>query len=208
MSIYVIAPNDKVLVEQVMSVNPLTGEVWADDRVTKLKSDIKKHYIAQQGKKCAYCQVNLHTNHGRVWDTEHIICRNSNPEWTFEAANLCTSCLDCNQAKGKRSVTKSTTYKKFPKMSRNYTIVHPHFDTYDEHISVLIPGATYVYKSDKGRKTIEVCGLLRYHEQGGRQDIDSILRMSLRLAAETQNDEDLQTVVDYIAKYKKIRAQE
>ncbi|YBB45205.1 hypothetical protein ACCQ68_19190 [Klebsiella pneumoniae] len=41
-------------------------------------------------------------------------------------------------------------------------IVHPHFDDYDEHIKVIEVAGYYIPRTDKGRKTIEKCGLLRF----------------------------------------------
>ncbi len=174
-------------------------EMWKDDSVTEIRSRIKKHYISEQGQTCAYCKVNLHTTNGMVWDTEHIIDKDSSPQWTFEPLNLCVSCKDCNQSKRNRGVTKSTQYKGFPKRSSSYRIVHAHFDNYEDHIKVGVPGITYRHKSQKGRETIEICGLLRYHEVGGRKDIDPILQAVLNYAGDCQSPEALQAAHSYLS---------
>ncbi|AYW54132.1 HNH endonuclease [Raoultella ornithinolytica] len=174
-------------------------EMWNDASVNTIKSNIKKHYISEQKQKCAYCKVNLHTSHGMVWDTEHIIDKNSFPQWTFEPLNLCISCKDCNQAKGISPVTKSVNYKYFPNKKNNYCIVHAHFDNYEDHIEVAVPGITYRYKTDKGRDTIAVCGLLRYHKEGGRTDIDPILQAVLHFAADKQTPEALKNALNILS---------
>jgi uncharacterized protein (TIGR02646 family) len=173
-------------------------EMWEDESVTQIKSRIKKHYISQQGKTCAYCKVDLHTSHGMVWDTEHIIDKDSSPQWVFEPLNLCVSCKDCNQSKRTKTVTKSTSYNSFPSKAANYRIVHAHFDNYEDHIEVGVPGVTYRYKSEKGKQTIEVCGLLRYHEVGGRKDIDPILQAVLNYAGDNQSQKSLQAALTYL----------
>jgi uncharacterized protein (TIGR02646 family) len=173
-------------------------EMWEDVSVKDLKLRLKKHYIEEQVRKCAYCQVEQHTSHAMVWDTEHIIDKNNFPQWTFEALNLCVSCKDCNQAKGVRPVTKSQSYKSFPHESENYYIVHAHFDNYADHIEIVVPGFFYLHITDKGRSTIETCGLLRYSKAGGRADIDRRLKAVLYHAANEQTSEALETAQIYI----------
>jgi uncharacterized protein (TIGR02646 family) len=199
MNPYVLSSEELQTSATLHSKTLSSKDIWEDDSVTELKLSIKKHYISEQGQTCAYCKVDLHTSHGRVWDTEHIIDKNSSPQWIFQPLNLCISCKDCNQAKGTRTVTKSTSYKSFPKKASNYRIVHAHFDRYDDHIEVCVPGVTYRYKSEKGRETIDICGLLRYHEQGGRKDIDPILQAVLNFAGDKQTPKALQAAYDYLS---------
>ena len=111
------------------------------------------------------------------------------------------SCKECNGYKGTSLITKSPTYNKFPTRSSNYTIVHAHYDRYEDHITALVPGITYRYKGDKhgkGWKTIEVCGLLRYHEEGGRTQVDPIIQAGLRLAADDQRQENLRLAIEML----------
>ncbi|CAH6863926.1 HNH nuclease domain-containing protein [Vibrio crassostreae] len=199
MNPYLVNSDESQVFEGLQNKNLSAKEMWEDDCVTDIKLRMKKHYISEQGRKCAYCKVDLHTNHGGVWDTEHIIDKDSSPQWTFEPLNLCVSCKDCNQAKGTRSVTKSLVYKSFPKSKSSYRIVHPHFDKYEDHIEVAVSGVTYRYKSKKGRETIEVCGLLRYHAQAGRTDVDPTLQAVLHFAGDRQTPETLKNVLDLIA---------
>ncbi|WP_274882860.1 hypothetical protein [Vibrio harveyi] len=197
---YELSEEESQIVKSVQCDDLSPQQKWDDCRVTTMKSNIKKHYIAEQDKTCAYCQVNMHTTHGMVWDTEHIIDKDSSPQWMFKPLNLCVSCKDCNGAKGTRAVTKSKSYKKFPSKSANYRIIHPHFDNYDEHIEVAVPGATYRYITEKGRYTIEVCGLLRYHQTVGRKKVDLGLQEVLLAAANNQSPEMLQYAMEEIAR--------
>ncbi|HCH0394465.1 TPA: hypothetical protein NKA14_004147 [Vibrio parahaemolyticus] len=197
---YELSEEESQIVKSVQCDDLSPQQKWDDCRVTTMKSNIKKHYIAEQDKTCAHCQVNMHTTHGMVWDTEHIIDKDSSPQWMFKPLNLCVSCKDCNGAKGTRAVTKSKSYKKFPSKSANYRIIHPHFDNYDEHIEVAVPGATYRYITEKGRYTIEVCGLLRYHQTVGRKKVDLGLQAVLLAAANNQSPEMLQYAMEEIAR--------
>jgi len=197
---YELSEEESQIVKSVQCDDLSPQQKCDDCRVTTMKSNIKKHYIAEQDKTCAYCQVNMHTTHGMVWDTEHIIDKDSSPQWMFKPLNLCVSCKDCNGAKGTRAVTKSKSYKKFPSKSANYRIIHPHFDNYDEHIEVAVPGATYRYITEKGRYTIEVCGLLRYHQTVGRKKVDLGLQAVLLAAANNQSPEMLQYAMEEIAR--------
>jgi uncharacterized protein (TIGR02646 family) len=198
MTPYLLSPLESQIITSLQKKTLSSKETWEDESVTELKLRIKKHYISEQGETCAYCKVDLHTSHGMVWDTEHIIDKDSSPKWIFEPLNLVVSCKDCNQSKWNRTVTKSISYKSFPNKTANYLIVHSHFDNYEDHIKVGVPGVTYRYKSDKGRETIAICGLLRYHKLGGRKDIDPILQAVLNYAGDNQSVEALQAAHSYI----------
>lgn len=193
---------------QVQADTPEPRQQWVDDRLTHLKSRIKKHYISEQGQTCAYCKANLHTNNGMVWDTEHIIDKEGSPQWMFEPLNLCVACKDCNGAKGNKKVTKNNSYKKFPSKSANYKIIHPHFDDYKQHIKVAVPGAVYLFITEKGQNTIEICGLLRYHKAAGRNKVDLGLKAALLAAASEPSPEMLQYALEEIKRKQAEIAQE
>lgn len=204
MNPYILTLDEKEIISELKNSKLSSEEMWEHSSIKKLKSNIKKHYLKEQGNKCAYCQVWNPSTHGMVWDTEHIIDKDSSIEWIFETQNLCVSCKDCNQAKGVKKVTKSDSYISFPSKSNNYSIIHAHFDQYDKHIQVLAPGVTYRFHDKKGEKTIEVCGLLRYHQVGGRQNVDPQTQAILRYAADLQTPEAFALAIEHI----KSRSQE
>ncbi|WP_272690891.1 HNH endonuclease [Providencia sp. PROV116] len=200
MNPYLFNAEELKIITALQSKNLSSKDMWEDNSVSDIKSRLKKHYIMEQKQKCAYCKVELHTTHGMVWDTEHIIDKDSFPQWTFESLNLCVSCKDCNQAKWNKNVIKSNNYKKFPSKDANYYIVHAHFDNYVDHIEAAVPGVTYRYKTEKGKRTIEICGLLRYHKIGDRKDIDPTLQAVLSYAANIQTPEALQNALNFLLK--------
>lgn len=46
--------------------------------------------------------------------------------------------------------------------------MHPHFDKYEEHLTVLVEGKLYEYKTTKGKLTYRIYGLDRFMEDAGR----------------------------------------
>jgi hypothetical protein len=133
---------------------------WGREDVAPVRKQIKDHYIDEQQRRCCYCGALFPSAHNLVWDAEHVISRNSEPRFLFEPRNLAIACKDCNQTKSDQEVRNNPRSKPFPALSADYKIVHPHFDTYDEHIRWL--GSVCQPLTEKGRVTIEICGLLRY----------------------------------------------
>ncbi|MFA7895062.1 HNH endonuclease [Pseudomonas putida] len=127
-----------------------------------LKSEIKNHYLQQQGHTCAYCQQRIIVEHGAAWDTDHIIPKDSHPDFMFEAENLCITCKDCNNTKRAKNVLRNQKRVKFPKKPSDYIFCHPHFHNYKEHIRVVRVAALYIPRTPEGIKTIEICGLMRF----------------------------------------------
>lgn len=141
---------------------------WADNEVAPVRKVVKDHYIAEQQQLCCYCRHPIETNNHAVWEGEHIISRESKPQFMFEPRNLSISCKDCNRSKSSKNVLKNKGRKKFPSNSSDYIIVHPHFDVYDDYILWFGPiVAAASSKSKKGSLLIEMCDLTRYGKQCG-----------------------------------------
>lgn len=141
------------------------GSYWDDLKSKTLalvKSEIKSHYLQQQNYTCAYCRQHIVVEHGAAWDTDHIIPKDSHPDFMFEAENLCISCKDCNSTKRAKNVLCNQKRVRFPSKPGDYTICHPHFHNYKEHIRVVQVAALYIPRTPEGIKTIEVCGLMRF----------------------------------------------
>ncbi len=154
--------NDRIL--DKLSGKEFSSDSWSDKDLEDLKDKIKKHYIKVQKNICPYCRQSIKSKNGRVWDVEHIIPRSLAPGFMFEPKNLCVACLECNSAKSDKKVVTSKAKKTYPTKSHLFTIIHPHFDNYNEHILVIKEGFYYVALHSKGEKTIEVCKLNRFYE--------------------------------------------
>lgn len=141
------------------------GSFWGakgDKELTSLKKHIKDFYILNQGYKCVYCRQKIVVKHNSSWDAEHIIPKNTHPQFLFKPENLCISCKDCNGAKLDKNVLVNPSRQSFCYDKEAYIIVHPHFDVYDEHIKVVSDSLMFLPRSKKGLYTIESCGLLRF----------------------------------------------
>lgn len=137
---------------------------WSDDDISLLRNKIKSFYINKQNNQCPYCKQKYSSNNHRIWDVEHIIPRILAKNFMFDPKNLCVSCIDCNMEKTNKKVTKSVAQNRLPKRSDQYLIVHPHFDNYEDYILVVEVGMYYITLKEKGRKTIEICGLNRFYQ--------------------------------------------
>ncbi|MBH0240014.1 HNH endonuclease [Methylobrevis albus] len=138
------------------------SKYWNDKSVDLVRAEIKDHYIDDQHFKCVYCDREIVTANKSLWDAEHVISREKAARFMFTPRNLAVSCRDCNIAKGQKEV-RTTTRQQFPDESRHYTIVHPHFDNYADHIRWV--GDICVPISDKGETTQFVCRLTRFTAQ-------------------------------------------
>lgn len=145
---------------QEVSINPLKSATWSDDRLANMKSRAKKHYIKVQKNCCCYCGERLLTEHGRVWDLEHVVPKDSHPDFMFEPVNLAVACPDCNQAKSNNQTLIDPTVVTYPTTSESYLVVHPHFDRWKDHLDKC--GLVFKPLSDKGTWTAKHCNLGRY----------------------------------------------
>lgn len=152
---------NKVIVEafENLSEDLQTANYWSDDAVKPVRSAIKDHYIADQQYVCVYCGRQHVTINKSLWDAEHVISRANASRFMFTPQNLAVSCRDCNIEKAQKEV-RNTTRKKFPNESKHYLIVHPHFDSYEEHIRWF--GDVCAPLTDKGAKTLVMCNLTRF----------------------------------------------
>ncbi|TLM78600.1 HNH endonuclease [Microbulbifer harenosus] len=141
-------------------------EYWYHEDIAEVKREIKSHYKNEQSLTCVYCNIRYPVQHSGVWDVEHIVARKNSPQFMFTPKNLCVACKDCNTEKSNKHVLVNKGRLRYPTESHHFTIVHPHFDVYEDHIAVHL-GIIYAPKSDKGRKTIEACGLLRFSYNAG-----------------------------------------
>lgn len=97
-------------------------------------------------------------------DVEHILAKASYVQFMFEGRNLALSCPACNTSKGSKNVFMGkATPSVYPKNGSLFSIVHPHFDRYFDHIKI-INNCLYAPLSTKGTVTIDVCKLYRLNK--------------------------------------------
>lgn len=165
---------------------------WNNEEIKDLKKEVKEYHKTVQNFTCVYCNKKFQVKHSAVWDIEHIVAREKAPHFMFTPENLCVACKDCNGLKSNQDVLKYTPTKAYPRETEKFLILHPHFDTYEEHIAIYLD-KVYSPKSPKGHKTIEMCGLLRfaYQEVGWDEAIANmpdLLEIVERLLSEENDD--------------------
>ncbi|EEW9976583.1 HNH endonuclease, partial [Salmonella enterica] len=141
---------------------------------------IKSYYLLAQDYRCPYCHQKILVAHNGAWDTEHIIPKDTHPDFMFEPQNLCVSCKDCNGEKSNKNILVNKKIIRLPKKSKSYTIIHPHFDNFDDHIKIIDDALYFLPKTDKGRRTIEVCGLLRFvYKYSSYENVDLAIKQGI-----------------------------
>lgn len=144
-------------------IPPDGSDAWSLDGAREIRALVKTRCIDSQSSKCCYCDRFLATQNHRMWDVDHVVPRSTHPQFAFESLNLVACCPDCNIAKGNTQTLANRRRVTYPDVAAGFTLVHPHFDTYSDHIfhTELI----YIPKTIKGKKTIYVCDLLRYAQK-------------------------------------------
>lgn len=174
-------------IEHFIASSDKSASDWSKDEFTSIKKTIKDHYIKEQNHTCCFCKQRIVVCHNRAWDAEHILSRFSHPAFMFEPKNLCITCIDCNMEKSSKPVLeRPVTGPRYPARSSAYTIVHPHFDQYEDHLEVIVAGQLYQWKTPKGRKTINTYGLDRFlkaaerpQESDSSQEIKKLMKSAL-----------------------------
>lgn len=152
---------------------------WDNPSLNPLRARIKQFYLVGQAYRCCYCRRENVVLHGRAWDIEHVISRSAHAAFTFEPENLAVACIDCNLAKLNADVLVRPCTE-FPRTSAAYTIVHPHFDDWDEHF--LFGAVVYAPITPKGAETLRICKLHRFYPLVGRDGLVAQDRRYMKLA--------------------------
>lgn len=130
-------------------------------KVSAFRAETKTHYYFAQRRSCCYCSIELVDHHG-TFDAEHIIDKDTYPQFMFEFTNLAASCKTCNGAKGNSAVLISTSVPlSIPLDSADYLIVHPHFDEWDDYFVYDSIGRIIAAsgQNSKAENTIRICGI-------------------------------------------------
>ena len=143
-----------------------------------------------------YCKRDVSLQSASNSHVEHILPKSRYFKFIFEPKNLCVICADCNEIKREQEaldfndeLLKSKEITLYPRSSKAFLIVHPHFDNYDEHIKILI-GGHYLDLSPKGNKTIGICKLNRILHNFGWPDEPSTLEDMLQTAEKILKNDD------------------
>lgn len=153
----------------VSSYNGINHELWNHTHgpIVALRHSVRTHYLVEQSFMCAYCRMEKKERHGSTWDVEHIIPKSTHPRYLFEPENLALACKECNQSKWDKGVlTKQLTGNSlYPRASSAFTIIHPHYDTYSDHMEIAVLSKKVFHRpknKGKGKETFIICDLVRF----------------------------------------------
>lgn len=151
------------------SYDGISHEIWNQTHgaIVDLRASIRSHYLKEQSFRCAYCRMEKKERHGLTWDVEHIIPKSTHPRYLFEPENLALACKECNQSKWDKNILskKLTPDAPYPRKPEAFTIIHPHYDTYSDHIEITIVSRKVFHRpknKGKGKETFITCDLIRF----------------------------------------------
>ncbi|CRM26678.1 hypothetical protein [Pseudomonas sp. 8 R 14] len=165
-----LSATSSVIVEQKKTSPGYSHTSWGDNELLPVRREIREHYRNAQRLTCAYClgPISSYSTFGA--QIEHIAPKSQYLDFMFEPQNMCVVCPDCNEFKSNREAlvkpVLTANRVNYPKNSALFRIVHPHFDSYEEHIAKF--NRLYVECSDKGGYTIYICNLNRFYRKFGR----------------------------------------
>ncbi|WP_430539382.1 HNH endonuclease [Luteibacter jiangsuensis] len=147
--------------------------MWESEALLHVRRHVREYYREAQRLKCAYCGNQVSSRSAVAAPIEHIVPKSEHPRFMFEPRNLCVVCADCNEYKSNKATTQSELVLakkrvRYPTKTDAFRVVHPHYDTYEEHI--FKSGRIYLPLTPKGSWTIYVCELNRFFIRFGRCD--------------------------------------
>ncbi|HDI3034539.1 TPA: HNH endonuclease [Cronobacter turicensis] len=139
------------------------------DQNKAIRKEIREFYRTEQSFHCAYCNRLRQDFNGAQWDIDHIIPKQSHPQYLYTPKNLTVTCKDCNGKKGKGNVLVDHVDASlcFPISGESYAIIHPHFDEYLDNIRCRTTADGKIIHepfTPKGIKTFNLCGLIRFSD--------------------------------------------
>jgi len=182
---------------------------WYSKHLQELKNRIKNFHLEKQNKQCCYCRKNFHGEFSLVIDIEHILPSSKFPKFILNVdKNLSVACKRCNMLIKKDNTEFLTTtksiyqIKKSPYKSKNYKIIHPNLDKYDDHIDyychITSSGKIikYIIKSNsiKGEMTVEYFRLKELEID----EINKLQGLHSSLSVTKKSDRSNQTRIDKI----------
>ncbi|UYP73494.1 HNH endonuclease [Pantoea dispersa] len=141
---------------------------WGDESLAEIKRKIRDFYRNEQHGECAFCKNDISLRSAFNCTIEHIIPKSQYIEFMFTGKNLCVICADCNEIKRAQEVANeihevingTARRVRYPRSTTAFRIVHPHFDSWNDHIIRF--GRAYIDKTSKGINTIAICNLNRF----------------------------------------------
>ena len=157
----VYSQNSVDSITKIRQIPEFNHTLWGHPDLESFRSEVREFYRIKQNGSCAFCRKPVSLTAAANCQVEHIVPKSKHPKFIFTEKNLCVICADCNLSKGqKETLKKPSSIKLYPRSSGAFLIVHPHFDTFEEHITIKNEHY-YVDITEKGHYTIGACKLNR-----------------------------------------------
>ena len=153
---------EKQAIEELANkVQGIVANDWYSNKkyIKSFKDNLRLDMYKKQNNLCAFCRIHIPQACVPL-HREHIVYKDMHPQWTFLPENLCVACPTCNGYKGTTEVLVNPHIKTYPKVGKEFKIIHPLYDKYSDHIE-LLGGVLYRGKTEKGVFTINTCHLYR-----------------------------------------------
>ncbi len=185
----------------IIDENPVTkASDWGKSVYKPIKDKIRAFYSSKQNNTCCYCRLPI--NEANAYShIEHIIDKNNRTDFEFEPRNLVVSCQKCNLAKNtKKVMSVCPPLNDYPNSSKDFKILHGHYDRYSNHIRVL-NGSIYQAIDDVGKFTISTCALYRpeiaEQREKEKQQINDLMLQQLQRIMDADNvEEEIRKMTD------------
>lgn len=142
---------------------------WSSQALKPIRKKIKEYLKDTWNEQCCYCRRGLEEVHNMDIDIEHILPSSKFRNLAFVADNLNLSCTRCNfpPYKGSKTdfIVNETVVEADYKNPVHYRFIHPNFDNYEHHLSIVsftynkLKFTKYKQLTDKGIYTYEYFGL-------------------------------------------------
>lgn len=183
-------------IQKLLKDPGFTHENWRDDDLKPYRKLVRDYYRAIQSGLCAFCKQNISLVATGNCHIEHIVPKAKHPQFIFEPKNLCVICSDCNTIKRAKEVHKvdpdvlsnGPVIQRYPRSSKAFLIVHPHFDKWDDHIEKF--GNLYADRTDKGLFTMGACTLNRRLREFGWEAVVASENEVRRICSEVATTTD------------------
>lgn len=186
-----------LLIKDVISDPQFKHTDWNKEELKEelqnLRIYIRDHYRREQKSKCAYCKKDVSTISALNCHVEHIAPKSQYEIYMFIPRNLCVACADCNQIKNEKDtihpLPNGVPRKRYPNSSSAFKIVHPHYDTYEEHIDIF-KDRWYIDITDKGHFTIGACKLNQRSAEYGYDEPNELIELAEALTEAKRNKQN------------------
>ena len=141
---------------------------WESVQFFNIRQEIKESLLIEQNGTCAYCKAKIITTSCEI---DHIAPKSIYHDFLFHPKNLCVICMPCNRYKSNLNsfsidyekelrVIGNKNPRQYPRSSKSFKILNPHFNDYKNHISIKEDenkDKYYIGITSKGHNTIGIC---------------------------------------------------